>query len=229
MADGPLHPGRCGGKPLGNFGIEYFRHGVDDIHIIHGNHDGLPQILIPLDMGRHADLVNDRRHQVFQGYTAVHRSRGRHGKHCVHPVQQRVHRAGLGHEIAHAQLPGLGENLIGTKGREQDHPGLLTSLSPQLTQRVHAVQLRKCHVHHHQIRFVLMDQLLDLCAAAGYGSHIKLSRLFNGFPQHAAEFLVGIRQQNRFSVLHIVPCPFSNNCDLRRIDGGSNRVFYKLS
>ena len=38
----------------------------------------------------------------------------RQGKHRVHPVQQSIHRAGLGHEIAHTQLPGLGENLIGT-------------------------------------------------------------------------------------------------------------------
>ena len=55
MADGPLHPAGGGLEGLGDLGVQYFRDGVDHIHVVDGNDDGFPQVLVALDVGRDAD------------------------------------------------------------------------------------------------------------------------------------------------------------------------------
>ena len=55
VTDGPLHSAGCSVKGLGHLRIKNLGDGVDHIHIVYGNDDGLPQILISLDMGRDAD------------------------------------------------------------------------------------------------------------------------------------------------------------------------------
>ena len=57
VADGPLYPGRRGAEGLCHLGVEHLGNGVDHIHIIHGDDDGLPQILVALDVGGNADGV----------------------------------------------------------------------------------------------------------------------------------------------------------------------------
>ena len=57
VADGPLHSGRGGAEVLGYLGVEHLGDGVDHIHVIDGDDNGLPQILVALDMRRDADGV----------------------------------------------------------------------------------------------------------------------------------------------------------------------------
>ena len=59
VADGALHSGGRGGEFLRDLRIERLSDGVDHIHIVDGEDDGLAQILITLDVGWHADLVDD--------------------------------------------------------------------------------------------------------------------------------------------------------------------------
>ena len=66
MADGPLHPGGGGAEPLGHLGVEDLGHRVDDLHVVHGDEDGLPKILVALDMGGDAHLVDDGGDQGLQ-------------------------------------------------------------------------------------------------------------------------------------------------------------------
>ena len=41
MADGPLHPAGGGLEGLGDLGVQYFRDGVDHVHIVDGNDECL--------------------------------------------------------------------------------------------------------------------------------------------------------------------------------------------
>ena len=69
VADGALHP--AGGRPEGfrYLGIQHLRDGVDHVHIVYRDDDGLPQILVALDVGGDADLVQDLGHRQL---VAVH-------------------------------------------------------------------------------------------------------------------------------------------------------------
>ena len=58
MADGTLHPGRRGLEGFRHLGVQNFRDSVDHIHIVDGDDDGFAQVLVALDVGRHADLVD---------------------------------------------------------------------------------------------------------------------------------------------------------------------------
>ena len=60
VADGALDARGRRGERLGHLRIEHLGDGVDNIHVIDGNQDRLPEILIALDVRRDADLVNDR-------------------------------------------------------------------------------------------------------------------------------------------------------------------------
>ena len=55
VADGTLYTGRRGLESLCHLGVQDFRDGVDNVHIVHGNDDCLPQVLIALNMGRDTD------------------------------------------------------------------------------------------------------------------------------------------------------------------------------
>ena len=59
MADGPLHSAGGGLEGLRHLGVEYFGDGVDHIHVVDGNDDGFPQVLVALDVGGNTDLVDD--------------------------------------------------------------------------------------------------------------------------------------------------------------------------
>lgn len=62
VANGPLHPAGSGGKAPCHLRVQYLGDGVDDVHVVHRQQNGLPQILIAFDMGRYADLMNDGRY-----------------------------------------------------------------------------------------------------------------------------------------------------------------------
>ena len=57
MSDGPLHSGRGGLECFCHLGVEHLGDGIDDIHIVNGDDDGLPQVLVALDVGGDADGV----------------------------------------------------------------------------------------------------------------------------------------------------------------------------
>lgn len=59
VPDGPLYTGRRGLEGFGHLWIEHLGDGIDDIHVVDGDDDGLPQVLIALDVGRHADFMDD--------------------------------------------------------------------------------------------------------------------------------------------------------------------------
>ena len=58
VTDGSFHPAGRGLEGLCHLRVEYLGDGVDHIHITHGDDDGLPQVLIPLDVGGDTDLMD---------------------------------------------------------------------------------------------------------------------------------------------------------------------------
>ena len=59
MADGSFHPAGGGLEGLRHLGVEHLGDGIDHVHIVDGDDDGLPQVLVALDMGRDTDFVDD--------------------------------------------------------------------------------------------------------------------------------------------------------------------------
>ena len=57
VADCPLHSTWRGTEGFCDLRVQYLGDGVDYIHVVHGNDDRLPQILVDLDVGRDADGV----------------------------------------------------------------------------------------------------------------------------------------------------------------------------
>ena len=55
VADGALHPAGAGAEALGHLGIEHLCDGIDDVHILHCDENGLLQILVAPDVGGYAD------------------------------------------------------------------------------------------------------------------------------------------------------------------------------
>ena len=58
VADSPLHTAGGSLEGFGDLWVQYLGDGVDHIHIVHRNDNGLPQVLVALDMGRHTDLMD---------------------------------------------------------------------------------------------------------------------------------------------------------------------------
>ena len=65
MADGTLHTAGGGLEGLRHLGVQYLGDGVDHVHVVYGDDDGFPQILVALDMGGDADFVDDDGDQSF--------------------------------------------------------------------------------------------------------------------------------------------------------------------
>ena len=59
MADSTFDAAGRGTVALGDFRVETLGHGVDVLVVGGGKQDGIPQELVALDVGRHADLVQD--------------------------------------------------------------------------------------------------------------------------------------------------------------------------
>ena len=57
VPDCPLHSGRRGAEGLRHLGVQDLGDGIDHVHVVHRDDDGLPQILVALDVGRDADGV----------------------------------------------------------------------------------------------------------------------------------------------------------------------------
>ena len=59
MADGAFHPGTGGVILFGHIGVKLFGHSVDDFRVLHCHQDGVSQVVIAFNVGRHANLVED--------------------------------------------------------------------------------------------------------------------------------------------------------------------------
>ena len=57
MADGALHPAGGGAVFLGDLRVQALCHCVDVLRLVHSEKDGVPQELIPLDVGR--DVIRE--------------------------------------------------------------------------------------------------------------------------------------------------------------------------
>ena len=55
MTNRSFHPGRCSLECLGYLGIQYLGDGVDDVHIVDGDDNRLPQILVAFNVSWDAD------------------------------------------------------------------------------------------------------------------------------------------------------------------------------
>ena len=58
VPDGSFHSAGGGLEVLGHLRVQYLGDGIDHVHIVHGDDDGLPQVLVTLDVGRDADDVH---------------------------------------------------------------------------------------------------------------------------------------------------------------------------
>ena len=72
-ADSPLHTAWRSMVTLGYFRVEHLCDGVDNLHVLYGNHDSLSDVLVPLNVRRDANFMDDRRHAFFLD-TAASRS-----------------------------------------------------------------------------------------------------------------------------------------------------------
>ena len=66
MAHGTLYARRCGAVTARDLRIEYLRHRIDHVYVLHRNDDRLAHILVALDVRRYADLVDHRRDLAFK-------------------------------------------------------------------------------------------------------------------------------------------------------------------
>ena len=60
MADGSLYPAGGGAEGLGDLGVKHLGNGVDNVHVVDGDDNGLPQILVALDVGGHGIRVGNK-------------------------------------------------------------------------------------------------------------------------------------------------------------------------
>ena len=123
MADGALDAGRGGAEALGDLGVEDLGDGVDHVHVLDGEDDGLAQVLVTLDVGGHADLVDDVGDDGLQvrvvvaalrALAEVHthaRGAGQIEAQLADAADEGLHVAGLGDEIVRAAVGALGDDL----------------------------------------------------------------------------------------------------------------------
>ena len=62
VAYGPLHPGAGGVIGLCHAGVELLCDGIDYLRVLYGHDDGVPKVMVALDMGGHPYLVQYLRH-----------------------------------------------------------------------------------------------------------------------------------------------------------------------
>ena len=71
MADGALHPGTGRIVFPRHTGIQLFGHGIDNSRILYRHDNAVPQIVVPLDMGGHPDLMKDLGNADLQRRTQI--------------------------------------------------------------------------------------------------------------------------------------------------------------
>ena len=169
MADGPLHPGGRSAKALGHFGVEDLGDCVDDVDVVHGDEDGLPQILIALDVGRHAHLMDDGGHHSLQAVGAAPvLLQGLECGQLADAGADRAETAGLDHVVVGAVGGGqVGDAPPDIAGEHQDLGLALQGQAAQTLQHLQTVQAGQHHLHHDHIGEQRLGQLQQLEAVTG--------------------------------------------------------------
>ena len=198
MADGPLHSRRCGLEGLGHLGVEHLGNGVDHIHIIHSDDDGLPQILVALDVGRDANLVDDVcDHALNAGL--VHPA-GRGGPEALpspdllHAFHQSGHIAGLQHQVANPQIGRGSGDIIRYESRcsQRCRPAFHSGNG---FQHADSILLAQHQVQHQDIGFSISNQADGLFPVGGGSHNLEAVRALQCRCQPCAELFRTIRNQ----------------------------------
>ena len=126
---------------LGNTGIHDLGDRADRLHVADCHHDGLSQILIALDVGRDADLMDDLGHaqlkvQVAWGLGRLDARRLPGQAPLADTAGQHLCADRLAQEMAHAQAAALGRSRVAGKGRHHKNAHLV----PVVNQAVHNAQ-----------------------------------------------------------------------------------------
>ena len=177
MPDGALHAGRCGRERARDLRIEHLRDRIDDVHIVHRDHDRLAQILITLDVRRHADLMDDRSDKRLD--VGVIAPRGclfssRH--HLADPVCHGPAVARLAHKILHAKLRRHRPDIFGHKPGHHQCPRRALQLL-RLFQHCDPVHLRQHQIQCQYIRMAALHQFAGAHTISRNAYHRKLSIL----------------------------------------------------
>ena len=206
MADGTLHPAGCGTEPLGDLRVQHLRYGIDHVHVLHGDDNGLPQVLVALDVGRHADLVDDGGDHALQLRRRLPLLRRRHSP--AHMLHQRAFAHRLGQEDICSHAHRLRHHPVVVERRQHDGARPLLPL-PELAQHAHAVQHRQHGVQQQDLRMRLLHQCQHLSAVSRLAHDLKLACALQRLPQQQPEIRTGIRQQYANFCLHVSsPVPF---------------------
>ena len=206
VADGALHARGRGGKRLGDLRIQNLGDGIDDIHIVHGDHDRLAQVLIALDVRRNADLVDDGRdHRLHVDLRALLR-RELHLPVELDDLGQMVcHRlkiARLRHEILHAELCRAHADVLRHVAAEDERQRRLFQLLRPAEDRK-PVQPRQHQVEHQHVRVLALQKLHRRLAVVRHARDVKCAALLERAAQVFTKFFVAVGNQDLNTIFHI--------------------------
>ena len=213
MADGALDAGRGGAEALGNLGIEHLGDGVDHVHVLDGQDDGLAQILVALDVGGDADLMDDVGHNLLQIRVRVHDLRALAEVHAhaggarqveaelADPGDKRLYVAGFGDKVFRPALGALGNDLAVDKAGQHDHAALGAPL-PQAAQHLQPVQLRQHQLQQHEIRLKLCLALQRLHPVGRHADDLHISLGSDQLTELPTKFTVRVDRENANSGFH---------------------------
>ena len=206
MADGPLHSGRSGLEGLRHLGVEDFRDRVDHVHIVDGDDDRLPQVLVPLDMGGDSDLVDDARdHGLDAGL--VREAPGLEPEdlpspELLHPVHQGRDVTGLQHQVPDAQIRCRRGDEVRHEGGGGQDDGLALHIADGL-QDAEAVLLAEHQVQHQKIGPELPDRTDGLLPVGSRSDHLESLGALKGTGQGQGKFLGIVCYENGTDSFHM--------------------------
>ena len=214
VANGPLYPAWGGLEGFGHLGVEDLGDGVDDIHIVHRQDDGLSEVLVALDMGGNADLVNDVRDHALNAGPVHPAGRGIPGAlpspDLLHALHQDIHIAGLEHEVANPQAGCRCGNIIRHKGRSRQGHRLSVQIADGF-QHTDAILLAEHQVQYQHLGLPLIDQPDGLLSIARRPHYLEAVRTLQGRRQSGTKFLRTIRNQHGCLMIHTnLSCPLEN-------------------
>ena len=193
MADGPLYPAGSGLEGFGYLGVEDLGNGVDHIHVVDGDHDGLPQVLVALDVGGDTDLMDDVRDHAFDAVLVGPAGRGGpealpSPDHLLHALHHGRHIAGLQHHILNPQIGCGGGHVVCDKPRCSQR-GRFAIHAGNGLEHTDAVLFAQHQVQYQNIGFSLSNQADGLFPIIGGAHHLEALRALQGGCKPRAEFL----------------------------------------
>ena len=211
MTDGPFDTGWGGAEGFGYLGVEHLGDGIDHVHVVYGNDDGLPQVLVALDVGGDADFVDDAGDHGFDA-GLVHAARGRKPEALpspdfLQPLHQHGHITGLQHQVADPQARRRRRYVFRQKGRCcQGHRAAFHGRDG--LQHADAVLLAEHQIQHQHIRFSLRHHPDGLLAIPRRSDYLKTVRTLQRGHQGITEILCAVRNEYGRCMFHtFLSCP----------------------